>query len=184
MTNPTAANVLVASPLSTGGVLTADYGTTLPTTPTASTAAFTATGYISEDGVTLTVDRSTQDVFAWGGQKVRNIQTDSSVQIALGFLETTPTVLSTVFGEDNVSTVGDVTTVSITGGVLPQFALVIDAADGDKRVRITAAAAQIISQEDLVFVHSAPTIYNVTIECFPDANGVNAKLLYEEDYDS
>lgn len=179
MANPNAENVLVASPVATGGVLTADLGTTLPTTVDGSVASFTATGYIGEDGVTLTIDRETQDVFAWGGQKVRVIQTSYSTQLQIPFLETSPEVLELVFGDDNVTTTGTETVVTLNADTLPHFALVIDTADGDKRLRITAADAQVVEQDDLVFSHTAPTIHNVTIELFPDSNGDNATLIYD-----
>lgn len=178
MAAPAAANVLVASPrLATGGILTAATGTALPTTTTGSLTAFTDAGYIGEDGVTMTIDRSTEDIFAWGGAKVRVITTEHSVQLAWSFLEVNTASLGLVFGTDNVSTVGDETTVKLNGTVLPHFALVIAAADGDVAVLITAADAQVAEQEDVVFVHSAPTEFGVTVECFPDANGDKAKII-------
>lgn len=178
MANPDAANVLVASPLATGGILTAATGTPLPTSVADSLSAFTATGYINEDGVTMTVDRSTEDVFAWGGAKVRVITTEHSVQFSFGFMETNPDVLGLVFGEDNVTTNGDETTVKLNGVELPHFAMVIAAADGDKGVRITAADAQVVEQEDVTFVHSEPTVFTVTVECFPDDAGDKATIIY------
>lgn len=180
MANPDAANILVASPLVTGGILTAATGTALPTTVDAATTGFTATGYIGEDGVALTVDRTTENVMAWGGGKVRVITTEHSVQLGFAFMEVTAGNLALVFGTDNVSTVGDTTTVKLNGVELPHFALVMDAADGDKGVRITAADAQVTANEDLVFVHSAPTMLTVTVECFADANGDKAKLIYSD----
>lgn len=178
MANPDAANVLVASPKVTGGILTAAVGTALPATTDDSLSSFTATGYIGEDGVTLTIDRSTEDVYAWGGSKVRVITTEHSVQLSFSFLEVNATNLPLIFGTDNVSTAGDETTVKLNGAELPHFALVMDAADGDKAVRITAADAQVVEQEDIVFVHSAPTEFNVTIECFADNSGDKAKIIY------
>lgn len=178
MANPDASNILVASPKATGGILTAAVGTALPTTTDDALSSFTATGYIGEDGVTLMIDRTTEDVFAWGGTKVRVITTEHGVQLSFGFLEVNAANLPLIFGTDNVSTAGDETTVKLNGVELPHFALVMDAADGDKAVRITAADAQVVEQEDIVFVHSAPTEFNVTIECFADDNGDKAKLIY------
>lgn len=178
MANPDAANILVAKPLATGGILTAAAGTPVPASSSASTSAFTATGYVGEDGVTMTIERETEDVFAWGGAKVRVIQTSHSVQLQIPFLEANPAVFGLVFGVDNVSTVGDETTIKLNGTELPHFALVVDTADGDKRARITAADAQVTEQEDIVFVHSAPTQFTVTIELFPDSNGDKGLIHY------
>jgi len=174
-----AEDIYVAAPLTgTGGILTAAVGTALPTTVAATTTGFTATGFVGEDGVTMTIDRSTEDVFAWGGSKVRVITTEHSVQFNFAFLETTPENLELIFGSNNVSTVGEETTVRLNGVDLPHFAMIIDTADGDKRLRITAADAQVVEQDDIVFVHSAPTAYTVTVECFADSNGDKAKLIY------
>lgn len=183
MANPEAANILVASPLATGGILTAATGTAVPTTVDGSTSAFTGAGYIGDAGVSMTVDRQTQDVFAWGGDKVRVIQTSHSVQLEIPFLEANAAVLALVFGEDNVSVVGAVTTVNVNGTMLPHFALVIDAQDGDKRVRITAEDAQVISQQDITFVHTAPTMFTVTVELFPGTDNNKAILLYDDGSD-
>jgi len=178
MAAPDAANVYVAAPLVTGGILTAAIGTALPATTAAVTTGFDATGYVGEDGLTLTIDRSTEDVMAWGGSKIRVITTSHSVQMSLALLEVTPENLTLMFGTDNVVTVGEETTVKLNGVDLPHFALIVDTSDGDKRVRITAADAQVVEQDDLVFTHSAPTAFQITIECFPDANGDKATILY------
>lgn len=180
MANPDAANILVASPLATGGILTAALGTAVPTAVDGATTGFVGAGYVGEDGVTLTVDRQNEDVFAWGGDKVRVIQTSHSAQLAFPFLEVNPAVLGLIFGADNVSTVGSVTTVKINGTVLPHFALIIDTQDGDKRARITAEDAQVVSQEDIVFVHTAPTMFSVTVELFPNSSGDKATILYDD----
>lgn len=173
-------DIYVGAPVSgTGGILTAATGTAVPTTTSAATTGFTATGYIGEDGVTMTIDRETEDVMAWGGDKVRVITTSHSVQFQFPFLETNATNLPLMFGEDNVTTSGSETTVKLNGVDLPHFAMVIDTADGDKRLRITAEDAQIVEQDDITFSHSEPTTFSVTVECFPDSNGDKAKLIYD-----
>lgn len=178
-----AEDIYVAGPTSgTGGILTAATGTTLPTdVTTAPGVSFTATGYIGDEGVTMTVDRSTEDVWAWGGSKVRVITTEHSVQFSFAFRETNTDVLPLVFGEDNVSTVGTLTTVKLNEADLPHFAMVIDTADGDKGLRITAADAQVVEQDDITFSHAEPVSFQVTVECFPDSNGDKATLLYDTD---
>lgn len=179
MAAPDSTNILVASPVGAGGVLTADLGTALPTSASASTSAFTATGYIGEDGVTMTVERETEDLFAWGGSKVRVIQTSHSVQLQVPFLEVNPETLALTFGADNVNTVGNTSTIKVNGAVLPHFALVLDMLDGDKKARLTAADAQVVAQEDIVFVHTAAATLELTIELFPDSAGDNATIYYE-----
>lgn len=177
-----AADVLVASPVTgTGGILTAATGTTLPTAYDSALTGFTATGFIGDGGVELTIDRQTQDVFAWGGTRVRVIQTEYSCELSFEFLETTPATLALLFGADNVSTVGTDTTVKMNADTLPHFALVTKAKDGDKGVLITAADAQIVSQDPVTFSHSDAVRFPVTIACFPDANGDSATLVYDSD---
>ena len=182
MAAPTAADVLVSSPLATGGVLTAPTGSTLPTdATTALDIAFVASGYVTEDGVTVTINKDTEDIFAWGGDKVRVIQTSHSAQIKLAFLESNEESLGVVFGADNVTVTGDATVVKINSNVLPHFALVLDMKDGDKRARVAAADVQVIEQGDMTFSHSDATGYEVTLECFPDSSNNKAYIYLDAD---
>jgi len=179
---PTASEVLVGSPATgTGGILTAPLGTALPGGVNATpNVAFVDAGYIGDDGVTITENRETTDVFAWGGSKVRVVQSSHSLQISFPLLETTEDSVSLVRGADNVSSTADGFKAEVTADVLPHRAFIIDAQDGERGVRIEISDGQIISVGDQVLVHSDATRYEVTVECFPDEDGVKATFYYED----
>ena len=183
-----ASDVLVASPATgTGGVLRAPLATTLPTdSSTAIGVAFVAQGYIGEDGVTMTTNRSVEKIRAWGGDAVRTVQSEHDVSFGFTFLETTTNTLKAVFGDSNVTAVaatpsaGNTLAVTVKSDVLPAQVWAFEMKDGDKKVRIVLPNAQITEVGDTEFVHTNATGYEVTIEALPDENGVKA-FIYSDD---
>ena len=127
--------ILVGAPVTaTGGVTAAPLGTAMPEdATTALSAAFAKLGYVSEDGVTKSVDASDEKIKAWGGDVVRIVRQDHSVAYALTFLESAnATLLKEIYGEESSprtrgsSLRGD--GVALDGKVVPAHAGVIRAA--------------------------------------------------------
>lgn len=181
MANSVAA-VLAGKPLTTGGVLIGDLGTTLPTNAaTAPAVGFVAAGYIGEDGVVEGMDRSTEKVKAWGGDIVKVLQTEFSATYQFTFLETAnTTVLETVYGEDNVvvtaagPTAGTLRTVAVNGDTLQHKAFIFEVKDGDARIRIVVPDGQVSEVGEVTYSDGEVIGYSVTIEAFQDAAGNNA----------
>lgn len=172
-TNPKAANVVVGKPAASGGVLVGPLGTTLPATATAVLdAALVATGYVSDGGVTQQINTSTTDIKAWGGNTVRTVQTDHSLDYKFVLIETSERSLSAYYGEANVTDA----TARITAGDLPHQVWVIEVRDGEKRVRIVIPDGQVTARDDIVFQDGGAVTYGLTVSCYPDADGVKAYL--------
>lgn len=168
---------MVGAPLTaTGGVAAGPVETTLPTdATTALPAGIVPLGLVGDEGVTLTQERSTEDIRAWGGQIVRSVQTEFSESASLQFLESDKAeVLSEVYGEDNVTVTGTDIAIRHNGEQLPSRVFVFDMKDGDKRRRLVLPNAQITATEDITFVHSDVIRYGVTITAYPDDDGVCA----------
>lgn len=181
MGSPSTSEVLVGKPATgTGGILTADLGTALPGGVNATPTGFTDAGYIGDGGVTVTENRDTSDIFAWGGDKVRVIQNSHSMQLQFTLLETTQDSLSLIRGASNVTTTADGFKADVTSDTLPHMALIVDAMDGDRGVRIEIEDAQVVNIADQVLVHTDATGYQVTVECFPGASGSKATFYYED----
>lgn len=180
-------DVRVGAPITgTGGILVAPQGTALPTdSTTAPDAALEKAGYVGEDGITMTQERSTEKIRAWGGDTVKVVQTEHDVTFSWQFLETNPIVLREVYGQDNVEvtpaspTAGTLTAVKLTSSTLPERVYVFEMKDGGARVRVVVPNLQITEVGDTTFVHSDVLRYEVTGEALPDENGVKA-YIYED----
>ena len=186
---PNAKNVVAGKPLATGGVLIAPVGTALPTgATTAPNASFVAAGYIGEDGLTETTDRSTDKVKAWGGDVVKVLQTDFSVTYQFTFLESlNAEVLKAVYGDDNVTTTaasasaGTLHAVKINGDVLTRKSFIFEVKDGDARIRIVVPDGQITEVGDVTYNDSEVVGYQVTVEAFRDSTTDANALKYLDD---
>lgn len=182
-----ARNVAVGKPLATGGVLIGPLGAEAPEdAATALDAAFVAAGYVGEDGLTETTDRSTEKVKAWGGDIVKVLQTDFSVTYQFTFIEThNSTVLETVYGEGNVvttaatSSAGTLRAVKVNAEQLPHKSFVFDMRDGDARIRIHVPDGQVTEVGEITYSDSELIGYQVTVEAFrdPELNAQAVKFL-------
>lgn len=170
------ANVYAAMPKATGALRRAPLGTPGPTNATdALNIAFIDLGYIGEDGFTESNSRDTDKKKAFGGATVKILQTDYTATIQFAFLESTNAdVLKAVFGDANVTVVGDDITVKKNKQVLPHVAWVLDTLDDAVgSIRTYIPDGQITSVDDIQKVHTDTIAYTVTIECFEDSTGNN-----------
>lgn len=181
----TAANVVAGTPLAAGGVYIAPLGTALPTDPTtALNAAFKSAGYIGEDGLTESADRSTDKIKAWGGDTVKVVQTDFSLTYSFTFLESLNSdVLKAVYGSGTgvvtttaaTASAGTIYAVKVNGDVLPHNAFVFEIKDGYSRIRICVPDGQVTSVGEITYNNSDVVGYSVTIEAYKDSTtGANA----------
>ena len=99
-------NVAVGKPdlAVSGGLLVAPLGTPRPTSHNDTfDAAYVSAGYLSTDGVTESSERATEVIRAWGGDKVRTVQTEYGTTLSLTLIESRRAeALRLVFGDDNV----------------------------------------------------------------------------------
>jgi hypothetical protein len=176
-----AANVVAGVPLATGGVLIGALTAAEPSTAVSALTGFTAAGYIGEDGVTETNERSTDRIRAWGGDTVKVVQTEHNVTYQFTFLETlNAEVLKAVYGEDNVTTTaatvstGTLHEVQINSSTLPHKSYVFEVKDGDAKIRIYVPDGQITEVGEITYSDSEVIGYQVTVEAFADELGNKA----------
>lgn len=178
-------NVLAGVPVATGGVLIGPVGTAAPTNATtAANAAFKATGYIGDNGLVETVDRSTDKIKAWGGDTVKSVQSDFSTSYQFTFLETTNSeVLKAVYGDTNLTVTsgtpssGTLRTVLLNGDVLPQKAYIFEIKDGNAKIRIYVPKGQVTAVSDVTYADGEVIGREVTVEAFKDAT-LNANAIH------
>ncbi len=181
-------NVVVGRPLASGGVLSGALGAVLPTdATTAPDQSITGVGYISEDGVSETIDRSTEKIKAWGGDVVKVVQTEFSVSWSYGMIEALRAeVNKEVYGEPNVTvtpasaSAGTKLVVKINSDQLAHRSRIYEIKDGDARIRIVAPDSQVTSVGDITYADGDVIAYPVTVEGFRDAAG-NQAYKYMDD---
>jgi hypothetical protein len=177
----TVANVLQGKPLTTGGILIGTAAATLPTTAVATTTGFTALGYVSEDGLSETADRSTDKIKAWGGEIVKVVQTEFSLTYAFTLYETlNADVLKAIHGDDNVtttaatSTTGTLQSVKINSSTMPKLPWIFDMKDGLAKIRVAVPLGQVTTVGEITYNDGGVIGYPVTLDCFADASGNQA----------
>ena len=167
----TASNVSVGKPMTGGAVYVAPLGTTLPTSATTALGAgFEALGYISDEGVVNSLERTTENIKAWGGDTVLSPQTEKVDTWAMTFIESlNATVLEQVFGSENVSgTLGTGLTVKANSKELDHSVWVIDMLmTGGYKKRVVIPNGQITATGNVTYADNSAVGYNATITAFP-----------------
>lgn len=122
-------NITIGLPNPGGALYWAESGATLPTDATSAlSSAYTLLGYVTEDGITMSVAEESDEIVAWGKDKVMQPQTSYSVTATANLLETSrESVLQFIYGKDNVTIAADGSiTCEDTGDPLPRGVFVCD----------------------------------------------------------
>lgn len=189
MTAVNAQNVLVGAPdqLVTGAIQSAPLGTELPDTPLDPLdPAFTSSGFVSEEGLTLTPERSTTDIKDWSGTTVRRILEEFNGTLAWEHLEINEESLRNYAGDDNVSvepataSSGTQITTALGAHELPRKSWVFRMKDGDARILIKVPVGQITEQGEISFTKSGAITLPVTLTTYPDASGNNIYIITDD----
>jgi hypothetical protein len=151
----------------TGAVYVAPVGTAAPTASgSALNVAFVDLGYVSADGITESIDRSTTQIRAWqNGSLVREVTSDGTYSVSMTFIETQESVLELYYGNSATAGKLDIDPTS-TGG---RKSFVIDVVDGDDVERIYIPAGEITSLGERTLASGEAVGYEVTITAYADA---------------
>lgn len=170
-----AQKVTVGKPRVGGAVFRAPAGTTLPTTATETlNNAFKDLGYISEDGIKKSIERSTEDIKAWGGDTVGNTQTEFKDQFTIKFLEALNLdVLKAVYVDENVSgTLASGVHIKVNSKEQQSVSWVIDTVmTGGVLSRMVIPYGKVIEVGEVEYVDGSPVAHEVTIGATPDSGG-------------
>lgn len=147
-------------------------------------------GFVSEDGITITTDRSGDPTIAWGGDKVAYLQSSYGISWNLSLLQFfNADVARFAYGNANVAEIAATSGVGAHGKqmvikqnsrMLDLGCFVIDSFYGVKKVREVAPYARPTELGDLTLVHTELSAIEATIELFPDNDG-NAAYRYTDD---
>lgn len=172
---PTATNVTAAKPAVSGAVWHAATGSTLPTDASTSLdAAFTSAGYLSEDGLTNANSIESEEIKAWGGDVVYNLQTGKSDHFTFTLIEELNSeVMKIVHGSSNVSgALATGITINANGKQLDAESWVFEMVlRGGVLKRIVVPYASVIETGEVQYIDNGVVSYQVTISATPDSSG-------------
>lgn len=170
-----AQNVTTAKPKIGGAIYTAPLGTTVPTNAIDELSSeFKSLGYVSEDGLTNENTPESENIDAWGGDTVANVQTSKEDRFTYTLLEVlNVNVLKQVFGDDNVE--GDLETgitIRANNKELSEHVVVIDMIlRGNVLKRIVIPSGKVAEIGEVSYVDNEAVGYETTLECIPDEEG-------------
>jgi len=175
-----ARNVWTGGPdqLTSGAILSAPLTATIPTDPLAGPyTGFTSCGYVSEDGLTLSLSRSFENIKDWSGSIVKRVLSEFDGTAKYAHLEVNEQSLKNTFGDANVTvtaatpTKGKQIKVGIGAYDMPAKRFIFKMKDGVARVVVVLPSATVTDTEDIVFVKNDAIKLGVTLGAAPDSTG-------------
>lgn len=166
----------VGKPKVGGAVFIAPLGSTAPTdATTALDEAFELLGYISEDGVTITEERDSESITAWGGDAVYTTQTSYTETFAFTPIEVNPVVARSQYGDSNVTVASGEMTIKHNSAEIPEKMLVIETVPNASTVdRFFVPRAKLTKKGDMALNDSDPMGRESTYTALPDDSGNTA----------
>ena len=171
----------------TGAVFVATEGVTPPNdATTALGASWSDGGYVDENGISITVNRSTTPIRDWSKAAVRNLLSEFGGSIAVGFLQVDEFSAKRVFGTSNVTktaattTKGELIKVSIGAQLPPIEAWCFNMKDGNARIRVFVPRGQITSVNEMAYRPDQGHVIGGTLECYDDGTGHSIYVFYDD----
>ena len=159
----------------TGAVYVGPTSAAAPTSSSTTLTGFTDLGYVSSDGITETIDKTTNQIRAWqNGSLVREVISEGTYSVTLTFIETKLEVLELYFGS------------AITGGELDgdptksggRKSFVMDIVDGTIVERTYIPAGEVTAVGERTLASGEAVGYNVTITAYADSSNVTFKKFF------
>lgn len=156
--------------LATGMFYHAPAGTALPTDPsTAIPATWKHVGDVTNEGITLAMDKSVENLRNWANVIKRVIMTEHTETIQAPIMDTTEEALKTVLGESNVTNTNDVISVNLSAASLPEEeAFLFVMKDGDSMIMIGCTHGQVTAVDNVTFAPESAINWIPTITAMGD----------------
>jgi len=187
MANNNVSNVTAGKPKIGGAIYRAPIGTQLPADASSTlSGAFVNLGFVSEDGVTNSNSPESDELKAWGGDTVLNLQTAKPDTYKYTLIEALNVeVLKYVYGDDNVSgTIQTGLTIKANSEDQKESIIVIDMVlNGGTLKRIVIPKGKVSEVGDIVYQDGAAVGYETTLTALPDASGnTHYEYIYNPTY--
>lgn len=185
-------NVFIGAPdqAVTGAILTGPETDTIPATIDDFTElmldALTDSGYVNEEGVTITPSESTESIKDWSLKVIRKILTEFDGTLSWTHLELSVGALKNYMGDDNVEVTaataehGTQTRSAIAGEQRPVKQWVFKIKDGERRVLVFVPHGQVTERGEIPLNASSAVTLPVTVSTYPDKAGKNI-YIYTDD---
>jgi hypothetical protein len=162
----------------TGQVMIAATSAAAPTGTGGTTVGFVDLGFVSEDGVTETRERSTEDIKAWqNAATVRTVITDATYTFQATLIETNPATVTAFYGATVTAGASDGNFVVIPSATGGRKSFILDIVDGAELMRYYIPQGEVTEVGDRTYASGEPIGYDVTITAYPDATlGGSAKV--------
>lgn len=146
----------------------------------------TDSGYVNEDGVTITPSDSTESIKDWSGAEIRRILTEFTGEMSWTHLELSAGAAQNYFGDDFVvvtpatSTSGARLKASLGKNELATKTWVFKIKDGDRRLVVLVPRGQVVERGEIPLTNSGPIVLPVTLATYPDADGQNIYIFTDD----
>lgn len=152
----------------TGAVYVGPTSADAPTDADTPPVGFSDLGYVHEDGVTETRDRSTEQLRAWqNADVVREVVTEATMTYTLRLVETKAETVELFYGVPVNPADGSVSIIPTRTGGRKSF--IIDVIDGDDFIRAYVPSGEVTEVGEQVYSNGEPIGYEVTITAYPSA---------------
>jgi hypothetical protein len=182
-------NVFVGAPdqATTGAILTGPETDTIP----AQISDFVSTGlkdsgYVDEDGVTISISESTTSIKDWSLSVIRKVLEEFEGTLAWSHIELSEEALKNYAGDSNVSTVaangshGKQMRTAISGESRPVKAWYFKIKDGNRRALVMVPHGQVTERGEIALLANAAVKLPVTLTTYPDAAGKNIYIFTDD----
>ena len=171
-----ASNVSFGKPKVGGAIFVAPVGTVAPTDgTTALDPAFKNLGYVSDDGLTNSVETDIETIKAWGGDTVLEGVTSFAEKFTFDILETNQNVLTEIYGAENVTVDSRTNAIKVVqkNTNLPERVIVIETVlTGNRVKRIVIPKARITDRSmEISYKDNEPIKYPFNVAAFPNGTG-------------
>lgn len=152
-----------------GEVLIGETSATAPTGTGGTTTGFTGLGYVSEDGVTESRDRSSDDIKAWqNAATVRTVVTDATLTYTFTLIETKKETVELYYGAEVTEAASEGNFVIVPASTGGRKSFIIDVVDGAELIRTYIPSGEVSEVGDKVYASGEPIGYEVTITAHND----------------
>lgn len=182
-------NIFTGAPdqLTTGAILSALTGTTLPTDAAGTVdPAFNDSGYIGEDGLKIGTNSSSTDIKDWSGNVVRSIMSEYGNQLTWNHLELNEQSLKNFLGDQNVTvtpataSTGKKIAAKFNADEMPVKSWVFKIKDGARKLLVVVPMGQLSERGEISLTKTEAIQLPITLKTYPDASG-NHIYWYSDD---